>query len=105
MLSRQKLKPSSKTFFVQHSKKLSTWGLLQFIIITCVVGAVVYFSEISAVEANVLTCIVTSSATLAGVAITGYMGNSAAEKYSTQKFAIQSNITQNVSYDEDDMEG
>lgn len=49
-------------------------------------------------EVNVLSSIVTWSATQAGVGITGYMGNSSIEKYAAKKFSLTTSIatTQNI---------
>ena len=105
MRCRQRLKPLSKTYYVQHSKKIATWGLIQFAAVVSAIMIILCFTDISSVECDVLTCIVTSSATLSGVAITGYMGNSAAEKYSAQKFSIQNNIISNMDNIEEDSEG
>ena len=101
MRCQQKSRPSSKAYYVQHSKKIATWGLIQFVAIVSAIMIILCFADISSVECDILTCIVTSSATLSGVAITGYMGNSAAEKYSAQKFAIQNNIISNMDNEED----
>lgn len=82
----------SDIWYVQHSKKLSGWALLQWVVITLVVIAALFFADWTAAETEVLGGIVTWSATLAAVVVTGYMGNSSIEKYADRKFAIEQTI-------------
>ena len=74
--------------YVQHSKKLSNWALIQWIVITLVVIAALFFADWTAAETEVLGGVVTWSATLAAIVISTYMGNSSIEKYAKEKFKI-----------------
>lgn len=80
------------TNYVQHSKKLSNWALLQWIIITLVVVAALFFADWTEAETEVLGGVITWSATLASIVVTGYMGNSSVEKYAERKYAIEETL-------------
>ena len=82
----------NNTWYVQHSKKLSGWALLQWVVITLVVIAALFFADWTEAEAEVLSGVVTWSATLAAIVVSGYMGNSSIEKYADRKFAIEQTI-------------
>lgn len=84
-----------KTEHVQHSKKLAVIGFIQWGVIACLVIGIILFSEIDGNESEVLSGIITWSATLAGVAVTGYMGNSSIEKYADRKFTLTKSISEN----------
>lgn len=73
---------------VQHSKKLANWSLIQWVLIAIIVVAALFFADWTDAETDVLSGVVTWSATLAGIVVTGYMGNSSIEKYADRKFAI-----------------
>lgn len=77
---------------IQHSKKIATWSLIQWVVIALAVTAVLFFADWTEPEAEVLGSVITWSATLAGIAVTAYMGNSAIEKYSNSKFSITGTI-------------
>lgn len=79
---------TNNTWYVQHSKKLSNWALIQWVVITLVVIAALFFADWTEAETEVLGGVVTWSATLAAVCVTGYMGNSSIEKYADRKFSI-----------------
>lgn len=79
-------------WYVQHSKKLSNWGLLQWVVIVLVVVAALYFAEWTEAETEVLGGVITWSATLAAIVVSGYMGNSSIEKYAERKFSIEKTI-------------
>lgn len=71
---------------VQHSKKLAVWSLIQWaVIVFCVLGVMV-FSYVEEQDAEVLMEIISWSATLAAIVVSGYMGNSSVEKYVSKKF-------------------
>lgn len=74
--------------YTQHSKKLSIYGLTQWCIIAAAIIIVLLFADIGSQESEVLSSIVTWSATLAGLIVTGYMGNSSVEKYANRKFRL-----------------
>lgn len=78
--------------YIQHSKKLSNWALLQWVIITLVVVAALFFADWTDAETEVLSGVVTWSATLASIVVTGYMGNSSVEKYAERKYAIEETL-------------
>lgn len=87
------------TKYIQHSKKLANWGQVQWIII---VFAVLLIQLIHPIEDNVVPIvekIIVWSATLAGVTITGYMGNSSIEKYAERKFSL---VNSTLESDEED---
>ena len=80
------------TKYVQHSKKLANWGQLQWVII---IAAILIFLSVYPVEDNAVSIfekIIVWSATLAGITVTGYMGNSSIEKYAEKKYALVSSI-------------
>ena len=76
---------SFATWYVQHSKKLSIWGLAQWALIAIAVLFITAFTELDSYNAQVLVSVTQWSATLAGVVVSGYMLNSAAEKAFKQK--------------------
>lgn len=78
--------------YVQHSKKLSNLALLQWVVITLVVIAALFFADWTEAETEVLGGVITWSATLASIVVTGYMGNSSVEKYADRKFAIEETL-------------
>lgn len=84
------------TWYVQHSKKLSVWGLAQWALIAVAVLFIVAFMPLDSYSAQVLVSVLQWSATLAGVVVSGYMLNSAAEKAFKQKIttAIASEISE-----------
>lgn len=87
------------TKYVQHSKKLANWGQLQWVII---IAAILFILAVYPIEDNTVSIIekiVVWSATLAGVTVTGYMGNSSVEKYADKKFALV-NSTNEMDEDE-----
>ena len=60
--------------------------------ITLVVVAALFFADWTAAETEVLGGVVTWSATLASIVVTGYMGNSSVEKYAERKFAVEETL-------------
>lgn len=82
-----KRKNRSDQGFMQHSKKLSIWGLIQWVVLAICVIFILLLAEVNSEEASVLSSIVTWSATLAGIVVSTYMGNSSVEKYAAKKFA------------------
>ena len=74
--------------YVQHSKKLASWGLLQWVIIITAILIILSIHPIEDNTVSIIEKIVVWSATLAGVTVTGYMGNSSVEKYAEKKFAL-----------------
>lgn len=89
------------TKYVQHSKKLANWGQLQWVII---IAAILIILTVHPVEDNTVSIIekiVVWSATLAGVTVTGYMGNSSVEKYADRKFSLVNSTKEEL---EDDAE-
>ena len=79
---------TDNTWYVQHSKKLSNWALLQWVVITLVVIAALFFADWTAAETEVLGGVVTWSATLAAIVVSTYMGNSSIEKYAKEKYKV-----------------
>lgn len=84
-----------KTEYIQHSKKLAISGIVQWVFIVALVLLIIILADLNAQEADVINSIVTWSATLAGVIVTGYMGNSSIEKYANKKFALAKSIDAN----------
>lgn len=82
-----------KTEYIQHSKKLAISGIVQWIFIVTFVLLIVILADLNMQETDVINSIVTWSATLAGVIVTGYMGNSSIEKYANRKFTLAKSIT------------
>ena len=82
-----------KTEYIQYSKKLAISGIAQWVFIVAFVLLIIILADLNAQEADVINSIVTWSATLAGVIITGYMGNSSIEKYANRKFTLAKSIT------------
>lgn len=84
-----------KTEYIQHSKKLAISGIVQWVFIVIFVLLIVILADLNVQEADVINSIVTWSATLAGVIVTGYMGNSSIEKYANRKFTLAKSIDVN----------
>ena len=78
--------------YVQHSKKLANWSLIQWVVIALVVVAALFFADWTTAETEVLSGVVTWSATLASIVATGYMGNSSVEKYAERKFSVEKTL-------------
>ena len=76
------------TKYIQHSKKLANWGQLQWVIIIAAILIILSVHPIEDNTVSIIEKIVVWSATLAGVTVTGYMGNSSVEKYAEKKFAL-----------------
>lgn len=91
-----------KTEYIQHSKKLAISGIAQWVFIVAFVLLIIILADLNAQEADVINSIVTWSATLAGVIVTGYMGNSSIEKYANRKFTLAKSIT---AYEETESNG
>ena len=87
--------------YVQHSKKLANCGLIQWAVIVVIILVVITIFPIDENAASIIEKIVVWSATLAGVTITGYMGNSGIEKYADRKFALTSSTKMDTSEIED----
>lgn len=84
-----------KTEYIQYSKKLAISGIVQWVFIVVLVLLIIILADLNAQEADVISSIVTWSATLAGVIVTGYMGNSSIEKYANKKFTLAKSISAN----------
>lgn len=84
-----------KTEYIQHSKKLAISGIVQWVFIVAFVLLIIILADLNAQEADVINSIVTWSATLAGIIVTGYMGNSSIEKYANKKFTLAKSIDAN----------
>ena len=82
-----------KTEYIQYSKKLAISGIAQWVFIVAFVLLIIILADLNAQEADVINSIVTWSATLAGVIVTGYMGNSSIEKYANRKFSLVKSIS------------
>lgn len=84
-----------KTEYIQHSKKLAISGIVQWVFVVALVLLIIILADLNVQEADVINGIVTWSATLAGVIVTGYMGNSSIEKYANRKFMLAKSIDAN----------
>lgn len=91
--------------YVQHSKKLANWGLIQWAIIVTIILVILAIFPIDENAASIIEKIIVWSATLAGIAITGYMGNSSIEKYANKKFALTSSTNSETPEIEDLIQG
>lgn len=90
-------------WYVQHSKKLSIWGLLQWCFVAASILLIAILGDLDDYKTNVLISLIQWSATLSGVVVSGYMLNSAAEKVFKQK--INSAITAELDDKQDDEAG
>ena len=91
------------TWYVQHSKKLSIWGLLQWALIAASILLIAALGDLDDYKTQVLISLLQWSATLSGVIVSGYMVNSAAEKVFKRK--INSAITAELDDEHDDEAG
>lgn len=75
--------------YIQHSKKLATFALA--IYFTVCVGCITQVAQLklNSYEIDAMVSFHNSTATLCGVVITAYMGNSSIEKYGNQKYKYQ----------------
>lgn len=80
--------PDLRAGFIQHSKKLSIWGLAQWLLICAALLLISIFCPVNDIILPMYKDIISGSATLAGVIITGYMGNSALEKFAEHKYKM-----------------
>lgn len=78
--------------YIQHSKKLANWGQIQWVMIVIIVLIIQFIHPIEENTASIIDTVIIWSATLAGITITGYMGNSSVEKYAEKKFSL-TNLT------------
>lgn len=88
--------------YVQHSKKLASFGQLQWTSIIAVILIILSIFPLADNVVPIIEKIVVWSATLAGITVTGYMGNSSIEKYAEKKFSIV-NSTKYYNLDEDEL--
>lgn len=79
--------------YIQHSKKLATAALCLYFIVC--VGCIVQVAQLkqNSFELEAISNFHGSTATLCGVIITAYMGNSSIEKYSNLKYKYQKTST------------
>lgn len=86
---------AQKQTHVQHSKKLTNWAMLQWVVISVIVIISLSFASWTESETEVISGVVTWSASLAGIVCTGYMGNSSIEKYADRKFTVDETFEEN----------
>lgn len=72
-------------WYVQHSKKLSSASLIQWVLVVVSVFLLIFFYDVSSYEASLLERIIQWSATITVASVGGYMLNSAVEKACRQK--------------------
>ena len=75
--------------YVQHSKKLATAALVLYFLVCAGCITLVAQLKLNSYELEAISNFHSSTATLCGVIITAYMGNSSIEKYSNQKYKYQ----------------
>lgn len=79
--------------WVQRSKVLATWSLIIFGSLGVLSLVVLTFFQQDSNSIDGIKNTVSAAATLAGVTITGYMGNSGLEKYTNRKFQMEELLT------------
>lgn len=72
-------------WYVQHSKKLSTASMIQWIVVVLSVILLMLFHSVSSDEVTLLSKMIQWSATISVASVGGYMVNSAVEKACRQK--------------------
>ena len=72
-------------WYVQHSKKLSSASLVQWVIVAVAVFLLVFFYDVDSYEASLLEHVIQWSANITVASVGGYMLNSAVEKACRQK--------------------
>ena len=72
-------------WYVQHSKKLSTTSMIQWMVVVVAVILLMVFHPVTSDEVTILGKMIQWSATISVASVVGYMVNSAVEKACRQK--------------------
>ena len=75
--------------YIQYSKKLATAALVLYFVVCAICQLLVSQLKQNSYEQEAVVSFHGATATLCGVIITAYMGNSSIEKYGNQKFKYQ----------------
>ena len=75
-----------KTKIIQHSKKLATTAMVCYFALCFMCVFFISFMYLEEPQLNAIVSIHAAAATLCGVIVTGYMGNSSIEKYTNRKY-------------------
>lgn len=94
-------------WYIQHSKKLSTASLIQWIVVVIAVVVLTVFHPVTSDEVALLERMIQWSATISVASVGGYMVNSAVEKACRKKIAdvIQGETGCSDDEEEDDESG
>lgn len=94
-------------WYVQHSKKLSTVSLAQWVVVVIAVIVLMLFHPVTSDEVTLLGKMIQWSATISVASVGGYMVNSAVEKACRQKIVdvIQEETGCSVDDEEDEESG
>lgn len=87
-----------KNKILQHSKKLTLLAFAMYAVVSILTMAAVCFLYLPVEYLDALVSIHGGMATLCGVVITGYLGNSSVEKYSLAKYQFAT--TENANEEE-----
>lgn len=90
--------------YVQYQKRLTKWAmiLITFVMIACL--TVVAFCDLPERNVAAVVQLFTAFATVFGVTIGAYQGNSTLEKYSRAKYQYESMLPSSETEDEEDNE-
>ena len=72
--------------YIQHSKKITTVAMVLYFILCFVCVFLITLVYLENHQLQAIVSIHGAAATLCGVIVTGYMGNSGLEKYTTRKY-------------------
>lgn len=89
--------PPKHKVWVQRSKQLATWSQMIFGVVVILALAIFAFLQLDKEAIEGVKTIATSTASLTGVVVTGYMGNSGLEKYTERKCKMEEMLNQESS--------
>lgn len=92
-------------WYVQHSKKLSTASMIQWIIVALAVIVLMTVHSVTSDEVSLLGKMIQWSATISVASVGGYMLNSAVEKACRQKITDLIQAASNYDNEEDELSG
>lgn len=82
--------------YVQHSKKLATATQAAYFVLSFISLILLILPNLDQAKLETQANVHGATTTLCGVVITGYMGNSSLEKYSSYKFKKEGPTTESV---------
>lgn len=80
--------------YIQHSKKLATATLVSYFVLSFIGLVLLVLPGLDQARLETQVSVHGATTTLCGVVITGYMGNSSLEKYSSYKFKKEGPTTE-----------